>query len=79
MKTMTCRQLGGACDLEFRANSFEEIATLSKKHGMEMFQKGDKDHLEAMNKMKELMNTPDAMNNWFENKRKEFDALPENM
>ena len=77
MKTMTCKQLGGACNEQFRANSFEEMAALSKKHGMEMFQKGDKDHLEAMNKMKELMNTPDAMNTWFESKRKEFDALPE--
>ena len=49
---MTCKQLGGACDLEFRANSFEEIAEQSKKHGMEMFQKGDKEHLEAMNKIR---------------------------
>ena len=79
MKTMTCKQPGGACDLEFHANSFEEIAALSKKHGMEMFQKGDKAHLEAMNKMKELMNTPDAMKTWFETKGKEFEALPENM
>ena len=31
MKTMTCRQLGGACDKEFRANTFEEIAEQSKK------------------------------------------------
>ena len=52
MKTMTCKQLGGACDTEFHANSFEEMAELSKKHGMEMFQKGDKDHLEAMNEIK---------------------------
>ena len=78
MKTMTCKQLGGACDAAFHANSFEEMAGLRKKHGMEMFQEGDKDHLEAMNEMKELMSTPDAMATWFENKRKEFDALPEN-
>jgi predicted small metal-binding protein len=39
MKMMTCKQLGGACDKEFRANSFEEIAEMSKQHGMEMFQK----------------------------------------
>ena len=77
MKSMTCKQLGGACDTVFQANNFEEIAVLSKKHGMEMFQKGDKAHLEAMNKMKELMQTPDAMKEWFESKRKEFDALPE--
>jgi len=77
MKTMTCKQLGGACDQEFHANSFEEIAEMSKKHGMEMFQKGDEKHLQAMNEMKELMKTPEAMKEWFESKRKEFDALPQ--
>jgi len=77
MKTMTCRQLGGACDKEFHANSFEEIAEMSKKHGMEMFQKGDENHITAMNKMRVLMKTPDAMNEWFEKKRKEFEAIPE--
>lgn len=77
MKTMTCKQLGGACDLQFHANSFEEIAEQSKKHGMDMFQKGDKPHLEAMNQLKELMNSPAAMKEWLENKRKEFEALPD--
>ena len=77
MKTMTCKQLGGACDKEFHVNCFEEIADQRKKHWMEMFQKGDKDHLEAMNEMKQLMKTPDSMQTWFENKRKEFDVLPE--
>ena len=38
MKTMTCNQLGGACDKEFQANTFEEISEMSKNHGMEMFQ-----------------------------------------
>ena len=30
MKTMTCKQLGGACNLEFKAETFEEIAEMSK-------------------------------------------------
>ena len=77
MKTMTCKQLGGACDEEFHANSFEQMADLSKKHGMEMFQKGDLAHLNAMNEMRELMKTPDVMKDWFENKRKEFNSLPD--
>ena len=77
MKTMTCKQVGGACDLEFHANTFDEIAEISKKHGMEMFHKGDEPHLKAMNEMKELMQSPDSMNEWFEKKRKEFDALAE--
>ena len=78
MKTMTCNQLGGACDQKFSAETFEEIAEMSKKHGMEMFQKNDPAHLEAMNKMQELMQSPSAMQEWFEGKRKEFEALPDN-
>ena len=77
MKIMTCKQLGGACELEFHANTFEEMADISKKHGMEMFQKGDKMHLKAMNEMQELMKSPEAMNKWFEDKREEFNALPD--
>jgi len=77
MKKMTCKQLGGACDQEFLANTFEEMAEMSKKHGMEMFQKKDNPHLEAMNQMQVIMQSPDEMKQWFENKRKEFEALPE--
>jgi len=77
MKTMTCNQLGGACEIEFHANTFEEMADMSKKHGTEMFQIEDKDHLKAMNEMQELMNSPEATKEWFESKREEFDALPE--
>lgn len=77
MKTMTCRQLGGACDKEFQANTFEEIAEISKKHGMEMFQKNDELHLKAMKKMQDLMKSPDEMKEWFDNKRKEFEDLPD--
>lgn len=77
MKTMNCNQLGGACDKEFHANSFEEIAEMSKQHGMEMFQENDAAHLKAMNDMQELMKEPEAMKDWFEKKKKEFEALPE--
>ena len=77
MKTMTCKQLGGACNKEFHAATFEEMAKLSKEHGMEMFQKNDADHLKAMNEVKDLMKTPEAMKDWFDTKRKEFEALPE--
>lgn len=77
MKKMTCKQLGGACDKVFAAETFDEMAELSKNHGMEMFQKGDAAHMEAMQKMQEMMQTPGAMQEWFENKRKEFEALPE--
>lgn len=77
MKKMTCRQLGGACDLVFEAETFDEMAEISKKHGGEMFQKGDADHLNAMQEMQKLMQEPQAMQAWFEEKRKLFESLPE--
>lgn len=77
MKTMNCRQLGGACEKEFRAETFEEMAELSKAHGMEMYQQEDTAHLEAMNEMQELMKDPEAMKNWFEAKKSEFESLIE--
>jgi hypothetical protein len=44
---------------------------------MEMFQKGDEGHLKAMNEMQTLMKNSTTTMEWFENKRKEFNALPD--
>ena len=79
MKRMTCKQLGGACDKEFHAKNFEEMAEMSKKHGMEMYQKGDEEHINVMKEMMELMKDPKAMKEWMESKQKEFDVLPEDI
>ncbi len=40
MKTMTCKQLAGACDKQFKANTFKEIAEMSKKHAHGNVSKG---------------------------------------
>jgi hypothetical protein len=77
MKTMTCKQLGGACDKAFQANTFEALVELSKQHGMEMFQQQDPAHLETMAKVMQLMQSPEAMNAWMDERRNEFDALAE--
>lgn len=77
MKKMTCHDLGGACDLIFKAETFAEMAELSKAHGGEMFAQMDEAHLEAMRKMKEMMQTPDAMQKWFAEKQANFDGLPD--
>lgn len=74
---MTCRQLGGACDLEFHAETFEEMAKMSQDHGRKMYQKGDIDHLRAMEKINQMMQDPTIMQQWMDAKRKEFDALPQ--
>lgn len=76
MKKMTCKQLGGACDKEFLAETFEDMTELSKEHSAEMFRQHDKAHLDAMKKMQELMQFPEAMRDWFNTQRKTFEALP---
>jgi len=75
MKTMTCTQLGGACDKEFTGENFEEIVEQSKQHGMEMFVAGDAVHLEAIGEMQKMMQTPQAMQSWFEEKMKMFEEI----
>lgn len=77
MKTMTCLQLGGACDVVFRAETFGEIAKKSQAHGKDMYAKGDAAHLAAMEKMSEMMQNPEDMQAWMDGKEAEFAALPE--
>jgi hypothetical protein len=76
MKTMTCKQLGGACDKKFHAKTFEAMAELSKKHGMEMYKKRDDGHMKAINEMRKRMGDSQSMKEWMLRKQKEFDALP---
>ena len=75
MKTMTCKQLGGACNQTFSANTFDETAMMVSKHAREMVQQGDAAHIEAMNEMRSRMTSPDATKAWMDEKRNAFNAL----
>ena len=77
MKRVTCKQLGGACDLVFEANTFKEAASLSQQHGMEMVKANDKAHLDAMKEMQVPMTDPQAMQQWMRDKKDMFNSLPE--
>ena len=74
MKSMTCNQLGGACEKVFEAEAFEDLAAQSQAHGREMMTIGDESHLSAMNQMMEIMNAG-QMDAWMNDRRAEFDAL----
>ena len=78
MKTMTCKQLGGACEQTFSADTFDEIAMMVSKHAREMVQQGDTAHIEAMNEMRNKMNSPEEVTAWMDEKRKAFNNLPDN-
>jgi hypothetical protein len=77
MKSVTCKQLGGACDLVFEANTFKEAASLSQQHGMEMAKANDQAHLDVMEEMQVLMTDLQAMQQWMKDKEEMFNNLPE--
>ena len=74
MKSMTCIQLGGACDLVFSGETFDDLANQSQQHGKEMFGSNDGPHMAAMGKMMELMKSGE-MDSWMAARKAEFEAL----
>ena len=74
MKSMSCNQLGGACEQVFSGETFDDLAAQSQQHGKEMFGANDDPHMEAMNKMMELMKSGE-MDAWMAARRNEFEAL----
>jgi predicted small metal-binding protein len=51
MKTLTCKDLGGTCDIAINGNSFEEMGHNCKVHVMEQINLGDEVHKAAAAKM----------------------------
>jgi hypothetical protein len=74
MKSMTCIQLGGACNLVFSGETFEDLAAQSQQHGKEMFGANDGPHVAAMGAVMELMKSGE-MDSWMAARKSEFDAL----
>ncbi len=74
MKSMTCNQLGGACELVFTGETFDELAAQSQQHRKEMFGANDGAHMAAMGAMMELMKSGE-MDSWMAARKAEFEAL----
>ena len=52
MKTMTCKQLGGVCDLPLTAETADAVIKLQDKHLKEIVAGGDTAHAAALKDMK---------------------------
>jgi predicted small metal-binding protein len=77
MKTMTCQQLGGACDLALHGNTADEIIKAQDKHLNEAVAGGDDAHEAALKDMKGRWKHPIAGMSWYRNTKREFAALPD--
>lgn len=67
MKTMTCRELGGACDHRLSADSWEGMVKAMTKHVMEV-------HPDVAKKMEKMHETDPNM--WSSKMQPKWDAAP---
>ena len=77
MKTMTCRQLGGPCDLQLRGETANDVIKLQDSHLKEMVASGDEAHRSAAKDMKGRWKNPVAGMGWYRKAKRDFAALPE--
>ena len=77
MKTMTCRQLGGACELQLRGETADEVIKAQDEHLKESVAAGDTTHEQALKEMKGRWKNPLKGMGWYKNTKREFAELPE--
>jgi predicted small metal-binding protein len=76
MKSMTCRQLGGPCDLEHHGNDANEIIHAQDQHLREAVAAGNTDHGPALKEMKGRWKRPVSGLKWYRQVQRDFAALP---
>jgi predicted secreted protein len=77
MKTMTCKQLVGPCDLLLQGDTADEVINAQDKHLNEMVSNGDETHESALREMKGRWKHPIAGMGWYRSTKRDFAALPE--
>ena len=77
MKTMTCRQLGGACDLELRGDTADDVIKAQDQHLKDAVAGGDASHDSALKAMKGRWKHPIKGMGWYKDTKAAFAALPE--
>ena len=77
MKTMTCSQLGGACDLALSGETADEVIKLQDAHLREVVGGGDEAHKPALDQMKARWKHPIKGMGWYKSVKRDFSAAAE--
>ena len=77
MKSMTCRQLGGPCDLAHRGNDANEIIHAHDQHLKDAVAAGHSDHEQALKEMKSRWKRPVSGLKWYRQVQRDFAAHPD--
>ena len=77
MKTMTCKQLGGPCDVAFHGDTADQVIKAQDAHLKEVVASGDEAHKAALKAMRGRWKNPIKGMGWYMRTKKAFAALPE--
>lgn len=74
---MTCRQMGGPCDVSFHGNTADDVIKAQDKHLKEMVASSDPTHESASKMMADRWKNPLKGMGWYTKTQRAFAALPE--
>ena len=77
MKSMTCKELGGPCDLVLHGDNANDVIKAQDQHLKDMVAGGDETHAHALAEMKGRWKNPIAGMGWYRKTKRDFGALPE--
>ena len=77
MRQMTCKQLGGTCDLVHRGGDANEIIQAQDRHLRDAVAAGQTDHEPALKDMKGRWKRPISGLKWYRQVQSDFAALPD--
>jgi predicted small metal-binding protein len=77
MKTMTCKELGGPCDITHRGENANEVIKAQDRHLKEVVAAGDTAHRQALEEMKGRWKHPISGMGWYRSAKRNFASRPE--
>lgn len=77
MKTMTCQDLGGPCELAHQGETADDVIQAQDQHLKDQVKAGDTAHVPAREDMKGRWRRPKKSLDWYFDVKRRFAALPE--
>lgn len=74
---MTCKQLGGPCDLVHEGATADEVIKAQDRHLKDVVAAGDLTHEAALKDMKGRWRRPISGMGWYKQVKRDYAALPE--
>jgi len=76
MKTMTCKQLGGPCDLPHHGDTANEVIKAQDRHLKAIVAGGDDTHQSALSEMQGRWKNPLSGMAWYRKAKRDFATVP---